>query len=296
MTLGYGVSQIVDGRPGRGLELVEATAQSLEELGFESFWVADHVVFFDRVDDPYPHSSDGSFGFLPDQGLLEPLMVLQAAARVTTRLRVGTSVEIVTERHPLVRARQIATLDHFSAGRFDYGVGLGWVKAEYRALGIPWERRAARADEHIRALKAIWTERRTSFHGEFVDFDDAIMFPKPVQQPHPPIIVGGNSPGALRRAARLGDGWYGWNLSIDELDRCLTGLAEELAAVGRSMDDGFRVQAGVALTGEPTEIADYVERARRRPLHHLSFGWALSSRRYRRQLESLAQVLRLGQR
>lgn len=292
MTTSFGVSHIIDGRSGRGLDFIEGVAKTMEELGFASFWVADHVVFFDRVDDSYPHSADGTFGFLPDQGLFEPLMVLQAAARVTTHLRVGTSVEIVTERHPLVRARQIVTLDHFSDGRFDYGVGIGWVKKEYQALGIPWERRAQRADEHILALRAIWSESRASFHGEFVDFAEAVMFPKPVQHPHPPILVGGNSSGALRRAARLGDGWYGWNLAPDHLRRCLDHLGNELQANGRS-DDGFRLYAGIPIIGGLDQVAEYVDHARRLGLHHLSFGWALSSRRYRQQLESLARLLGL---
>ena len=228
-----GFVHIVDGTPGRGLEFIQDTARAAEELGFSSYWAPDHVVFFDEGDfaQVYPHSDDGRPPTREDQGLLEPIMVLQAAAQVTSRIKVGTSVEIITERNPVVRSKHIATIDQFSNGRFLYGVGIGWQREEYDAVGVPWERRGKRADEYIDAMKILWSEHRATFHGEFVSFTNVVAFPKPVQKPNPPVLVGGDTPAAIRRAVRHGDGWYGWKLTLPALDEALATL--DAGAEGR---------------------------------------------------------------
>jgi probable F420-dependent oxidoreductase len=288
-----GMVQIIDGEPGRGLEFIQGTATRMEELGFAHYWAPDHVVFFDRYLSSYPHSDDGTFGFKQDQGLLEPMMVLQAAAAVTTRMELGTSVEIITERNPVVRAKHVATLDHFSDGRFLYGVGIGWSKEEYAAVGVPWENRGARADEYIQAMDALWTQHRASFHGEFVNFDDVVAFPKPVRQPRPPVLIGGITRPALRRTAMYGDGWYGWKLSLEEIDQKLVELDEELAAVGRDRDD-VRLLIGLPHAGDPADLRDYVDAVAARGFDDFVIGASLSRSRYEEQLEAYARALPLG--
>lgn len=289
----FGVVQIVDGEPGRGMEFAQATAVALEELGFDSYWAPDHVVFFDEFGSKYPHSDDGTFGFKQDQGLLEPLMVLQAAAAVTNRIRLGTSVEIITERHPVERAKHITTLDHFSGGRFDYGVGIGWNREEYAAVGVPWERRGARADEYIQVMKSLWTQHRATFEGEFVTFRDVVAFPKPVQSPHPPVLVGGISVGAIRRAARHGDGWYGWKMTVEELTAALSTLDAELEAAGRTRD-GFRVVLGMPHAGDVDGLTVYLERVERLGVDEFVLGLSIPRRDPRGFLERYAEVMPLG--
>lgn len=283
-----GLVYIVDGRPGRGLEFAQACAAEAESLGFKSIWAPDHVAFFDEYSSRYPHSDTGKFKFLPDQGHVDDLQVLLAAAMVTSTIRLGTSVEVVAIRNPLTRAREIAALDQFSGGRFQYGVGVGWKAEEFAAAGVPFERRGERADHHIEAMRALWTQPRASYHSEFVSFDDVIMYPKPAQAPHPPFLVGGVSRVAMRRAARLGDGWYGWKLTPDELSECIQVLDEELVKVGRRRDDGFRVLLGAP--HNPTLIDDlssYAERG----VDEFVVGYSLSREHHGEQLAKHAQEL-----
>ncbi|MBS4754553.1 LLM class F420-dependent oxidoreductase [Nocardioides sp. zg-ZUI104] len=282
-----GLVYIVDGRPGRGLEFAQSCAVEAEKLGYQSIWAPDHVAFFDEYSSRYPHSDTGKFKFLPNQGHIDDLQVLLAAAMVTSTIRLGTSVEVVAMRNPLTRAREIATLDQFSGGRFQYGVGVGWKAEEFSAAGVPFERRGVRADHHIEAMRALWTQERASYHSEFVNFDDVIMFPKPAQTPHPPILVGGVSRVALRRAARLGDGWYGWKLTHDELAECVSILDEELEKVGRSRE-GFRV-----LLGAPHRegLVDDLDRYAELGVDEFMFGYSLSREHHAEQLAQHAQDL-----
>lgn len=286
----FGVVQIADGLPGRGLDFVAETASCLEELGFDSYWAPDHLVFFDEFTSKYPHSDDGTFGFKKDQGLLEPIMVLQAAAAATSRIRIGTSVEIVTVRHPVERSKHIVTLDHFSQGRFDYGVGIGWMREEYEAVSVPWERRGARADDYLQAMKALWTQNRASHDGEFVSFTDVVAFPKPYQDPHPPILVGGITRAALRRSAVHGDGWYGWKLTVEELADALVILDEELAAAGRTRD-GFRVVLGMPHYGDHDGLAEYIAAVGDLGVDEFVLGLSVPRSGVRPFLESYASTL-----
>ena len=286
-----GVVQIIDGLPGRGLDFAAETASVMEELGFHSYWAPDHALFFDSITSSYPHSESGEFGFRKDQGILDPLMVLQAAAKATSALRIGTSVEVITLRNPVVRSKHVATLDQFSGGRLDYGVGIGWMKEEYEAVGVPWEGRADRADEYIQAMKALWTQHRSAFDGKFVSFSDVVAFPKPVQNPHPPILVGGISRGAIKRAAKFGDGWYGWKMTLDELDGAIDMLREELSLVGRSLDDGFKLMLGTPHFGDTAEVVDFIMQLKKRGISEFVLGLSLSRSRMREQLESYARTV-----
>ena len=278
-----GIVQIFDGTPGRGFEHIIDFARTVEELGFSSLWVPDHVVFFDRYDSPYPHTDSGSIDFKVDQGILEPLMALQAAASATEHIRLGTSVEIITERHPVVRAKELTTLDVFSGGRVEYGVGIGWSTEEYAALGVSFARRGVRCDEYIRAMRALWTEHRPSFSGDFVDFTNVVFEPKPIQRSGIPIVIGGNSDAALRRVARLGDGWHGWKMDAPVVAQRLEFLEAELAARGRSRED-IKINVGVPFRGDPSDLAAYAAAVEGLGVNELIIALGISRHTYRGQL------------
>ncbi|MEZ5378207.1 MAG: LLM class F420-dependent oxidoreductase [Acidimicrobiales bacterium] len=246
--------------PRRDLGFVRAYAETMEGLGFHSLVVPEHVVFFGSYESKYPYTEDGSANWSPDTGIFDPLFVVAAAAGVTTTLKFCTGVLILPQRPALLTAKEVLTLDHFSQGRFELGVGGGWSSEEYAALGVPWERRGRRFDEYLEAIKAAWTQDRASYHGEFVDFDDVVLNPKPFTPGGPPIIVGGESTAAMRRAARLGDGWYGWWASgalAPHLDTLRAVVAEE----GRSVDDDdFDLKVGLPIGTETVdELAAKIE-------------------------------------
>jgi probable F420-dependent oxidoreductase len=184
-------------------------AERVEALGFESVWVAEHLVFPTEIRSRYPYSAEGVPPINPATPLLDPLLVLMHIAARTERVRLGTNVYILPLRHPLAVARMTTTLDVLSNGRLTFGVGLGWLAEEFAAVGIDFATRGARTREYVRAIRALWTEPEPSFQGRYAGFAPLKFEPKPVQRPHPPIIFGGESAAALRRAAALGDGWCG---------------------------------------------------------------------------------------
>jgi probable F420-dependent oxidoreductase len=184
-------------------------ARRAEELGFESVWAAEHLVFPTKFESRYPYTESGAPPINPATPLLDPLLVLAQVAAVTSRIRLGTNIYLLPLRHPLVTARLAVTLDVLSGGRFSFGVGLGWLAEEFAAAGIDFERRGALTREAVRALRVLWTEDEPEFHGRAFSFGPVKFEPKPVQKPHPPILVGGESDAALKRAAEIGDGWYG---------------------------------------------------------------------------------------
>jgi probable F420-dependent oxidoreductase len=185
-------------------------AQAAEDLGYDSLWLADHLVIPERIESSYPYSPDGRFPTPATQPYLEPLAGLGYLAGVTHRIRLGTHVLILPYRHPLLTAKMVATIDGLSGGRVDLGIGVGWMREEFEALGLEervFTRRGAATDEQLRILRTVWSEDVASFEGEFYRFDRLGAQPHPVQQPYPPIWVGGHSKAALRRTARFGDGW-----------------------------------------------------------------------------------------
>jgi probable F420-dependent oxidoreductase len=211
-------------------EALETLVQRGEALGFTSVMIADHVVFPSTVGSKYPYTTDGRF---PGRGdTLEQLALMAFVAAKTRRLRLVSSVMILPHRHPVVTAKALATIDVLSNGRLTVGVGVGWMREEFRALGAPdFDRRGAVSDEYIRIFKTLWTTSPASFKGEFHAFDDVQCLPHPVQKPHPPIWIGGHSRPALRRVARLGDGWHpvGANPAVPLPAPELRALLEELA-------------------------------------------------------------------
>jgi len=178
--------------------------RALEERGFESLWVPEHTHIPSSRKTPYPA---GGPLIRPYYDIMDPFLALNTAATVTTKLRVGTGIALLTQRDPIVTAKLVSTIDLLSGGRFLFGVGNGWNQDEIENHGTVFKTRHKLARERIEAMKAIWTQEEPEYHGEFVNFDRMKQWPKPVQKPHPPIIVGGAFPHAVRRAIRYGDGW-----------------------------------------------------------------------------------------
>jgi len=217
-------------------DLIAAFGRMAEERGLHSIWVPEHVVFFREHESRYPYSPDGRVPGNPD-GVLEPFTALTYLAAHTSRIRLGTGICLVPQRSPVYTAHQVADVDFLSGGRVDFGVGVGWCREEFEALGVPWERRGPRTRECIQVMQTLWVDELSSFEGEFYTLKPCMQNPKPVQKPHPPIFFGGESPAALRRVAEVGQGWFGFDLGPEDMPRHLKQLDEALASAGRSRDD-----------------------------------------------------------
>jgi probable F420-dependent oxidoreductase len=178
-----------------------------EAAGFDSVITVDHVVFPHKYTSVYPYAPGGRLPGGPGGALPDPLIWMAAMASVTTRLRFMTGVIILPLRNPFVLAKQVATLDHMSGGRIELGVGVGWLKEEFEAVGVPFAKRGARTDEYIAVMRKLWAEDGVSFSGQFVNCDEVSSNPKPVGN-SVPIVIGGHSEAAARRAGRLGDGFF----------------------------------------------------------------------------------------
>ena len=203
----FGVHLVAAGKMIEG-ESIARVARRAEELGYDSLWVSDHIIFPTQLQSAYPYSPDGKLPLDPNNPLLEPFTVLSYAAAVTKKIKLGTSVIIVPYRDPLVTAKIVSSLDVLSGGRFIFGVGVGWLEEEFRALRQNLRDRAAQTREALLAMKACWTQDSPEFHGKFFDFSEIKFAPKPRQKPYPPIWFGGNSLPALKRAVECGDGWH----------------------------------------------------------------------------------------
>jgi probable F420-dependent oxidoreductase len=201
-----------------------------EEQRIASLWVSDHVVFPKVNTSNYP---GGRFPHAPETPYLEPVAVLAAAAMCTERARIGASVFILGHRHPIVMAKMLTTIDNLSNGRLICGFGVGWWAEEFAALGIPFHTRGRQGDEMLRVFKELWTSENPQFDGEFYRFSNIGFAPKPVQQPHPPLWIGGNSPGAFRRVVTLGDGWHATSQSPEQLRHSLERVQQAAEKAGR---------------------------------------------------------------
>jgi probable F420-dependent oxidoreductase len=221
-------------------------ARLAEDLGYHSVFVADHVVMPRALGSKYPYSRDGSFPYDPDRDWLDPMVALGFLAARTTTIRIGTSITVLPMRHPIITAKQVATADHLSGGRVIFGVGVGWMAEEFALLGESFHDRGRRMDEYLRLVRTLWTEKNPTFAGQYFQVKDCAITPKPVQKPHVPIWVGGDSPVALRRAAQLGDGWHSAGTSLADLPGKLRILDEALATAGRARRD-------IAVSAFPTD-------------------------------------------
>jgi probable F420-dependent oxidoreductase len=208
-------------RPG----VLARVARQAEASGFESLWVSEHLVVSDPRTPPSPMD--------PTDPILEPVASLAFVAGCTTSLGLGTGVIVLPLRNPLILAKEIATLDVLSRGRVLVGIGVGYVEREFAALNVPFDRRGERADEYLDAIRAIWTAEHPAFDGELYAFGGVQARPRPLQRPHPPIVVGGWSTPALRRAASKASGWYGWGMDPDETAATLARLRAVLEDVER---------------------------------------------------------------
>ena len=236
-------------------ELLAALATNAERLNFATVWAPEHVVFLERFSSRYPYSRGQNLPVTADIPLLNPFIALTYAAARTTRIRLATGICLVPEYNPLLLAKICATLDFLSSGRLALGIGIGWLREEFDALGIPWERRARRTREYIEAMRCVWGNGR-SYSAEFVNFDGALSYPKPVKGERLPILVGGQTEAALKRAAGYGDGWCGFNLTPVETAQAINRLRELLAANGRDQEK-FEFLVSPTSEATPDDLARY---------------------------------------
>jgi probable F420-dependent oxidoreductase len=255
MKIGFSANLLWNGVP------VTQLAKTAEDLGFESMWTGEHIIIPVEIADPVRHGTP-----LPDayRHMPDPFIWFTAAAVATTRLKFGLDVCLVAQRNPLVLAKEAACLDRISNGRLIFGVGSGWIEEEAPIMGYPFADRVRRTYEHVAALKTIWTEETPSFQGEFVSFPPVYSYPKPVQKPHPPILLGAGNHNTdnrrvLKRVAEIGDGWVPAFLSPDQMREqlaTLKGFCEERGRDFAKLDITLLVPAISLGVGErPTFFA-----------------------------------------
>ncbi len=210
-------------------ETMAGVARAAEEAGFESVWTGEHVVLPDPRQPPSP--------LPPEMPIIDPAIALTFIAAKTKAIRLGTGIIILPQRNPLVLAKELASLDVISGGRLIFGIGIGYLKAEFDALGVPFTDKAARTEDFLAAMLAIWTQEKPEHRGRFVSFGGVQAMPHPLQKPHPEIVFGGNSPQGCERAVRLAKGWYGFALDLDGTAKCIESLRKACAESGRRFDD-----------------------------------------------------------
>ena len=215
-------------------------ARRAEAAGLESIWMGEHVVLFDKTEFPYPGSRDGKLPVPDGGGMLDTVATFGFLAAATQRVRLGTGIALISQRNPIYTAKEFTTLDWLSNGRIDFGIGVGWCKEEVLASGYTWEDRGARSDEFLELVMRLWTASPARYDGKHFQIADCRLDPKPIQKPHVPIIVGGHSNAALKRAAKYGAGWYGFAIRPEQAAEVLARLDRELQARGRGRR-GFEV-------------------------------------------------------
>ena len=217
-------------------EFIVEAARFLDESGIHSVWVPEHVMFFPEYASRYPYTADGKIPGNP-KGILDPFSALTFIAAATRRIRLGTGVCLVPQRNPVYTARMVADVDFLSGGRFDFGVGIGWLKEEFENLQSDFSGRGQRTLEYIEVMRALWARGVSEYKGETYELQPCYSNPKPMQQPHPPIIFGGESEAAMRRVASHGDGWYGFGRSPEAAVAGMAKLEKHLERAGRKRAD-----------------------------------------------------------
>jgi probable F420-dependent oxidoreductase len=234
--------------PAFFLEVVDET----ERLGFESVWLPEHLVFPVEMTRS-PFGEDEHPPVPPSTPVFDAFAYLGFVAGRTSRVLLGTHVYNLGLRHPFISARAVQTLDIVSGGRALFGIGASWLESEWDAVGLDFHTRGRRVDEAVQVCKRLWTEEVVEHHGEFFDFGPVMFEPKPVQKPHPPVLVGGESPGALRRSARYGDGWIG-------LDHTPESVLEPIKKLAELRGDGPPIEITVGGTVQsPDDVARFEE-------------------------------------
>ncbi len=234
---------------------VAVVAQQAEALGFDSLWLGEHPIMPVHSTSPFPGSPDGR---IPDSysWFVDPFVALARASGVTTTLKLGTGITLVPERHPLLLAKEIATLDYFSGGRFLFGVGAGWHKEETDIMGGNFAHRWTQTREAIEAMKALWANEAAEYHGRYYDFPLVRSFPRPVQLPHPPIFLGGSAQQVFKRIVEYGNGWMP------------TRSTPEIIKQGRAVLNELAVEAG--RDPKSIEVMAYIAPADRAKLQALA--------------------------
>ncbi len=217
--------------------LLDAVATESEARDISTLWVGEHVVLFDQYASSYPYAADGKIPAPSGTGLLDPIVTLSYLAARTHTVRLGTAMLLLPQRNPVYTAKEVSSLDWLSDGRVDLGIGVGWLKEEFDALNVPWAKRGVRTDDYIEVLRTLWCDDTSSYSGSTYELPPCEMFPKPIQQPHPPLHFGGETDAALRRVARIGQGWHTFNRSPSELAEGLATLDVLLEEAGRSRDE-----------------------------------------------------------
>ena len=245
---------------------VAVLAQRAEALGFESFWLPEHPVVPVTTTSKYGGTPDGSIPpFMMD--MADPFISLARASAVTEKIKLGTSICLVPEHNPIAQAKQIATLDRLSNGRFIFGIGAGWLREETEIMGGDFEHRWGQTREAILAMKELWTKEESEFHGRFFDFPPVKSFPKPVQKPHPPVFLGGDAPNVFKRVVAWGDGWMPVRANVERVKQGRATMDELAVAAGR---DPSSIQ--ISVYGAPhdrDEIAKYEEAGANRAIVNL---------------------------
>ena len=211
---------------------VAVLAQRAESLGFESFWLPEHPIIPVHTTSRYGGAPDGSIPpFM--MNMADPFIALARASAVTQKIKLGTSICLVPEHNPIAQAKQIATLDRFSGGRFIFGIGAGWLREETEIMGGDFDHRWSQTREAILAMKELWTKDESEFHGKFFDFPPVKCFPKPVQKPHPPVFLGGFASNVFKRVVGWGDGWMPVRVTPEQVKMGRATLDELADAAGR---------------------------------------------------------------
>jgi probable F420-dependent oxidoreductase len=224
----FGLFSINNG-PCASPKTAAAVARAAEQAGFESVWTGEHVIVPDPQAPPSPVA--------PDYPMLDPGIALSFIAAHTSTVRLGTGIIILPQRNPVVLAKELASVDVLSGGRLIFGIGIGYLKPEFDAIGAPFDHKGPRSEEYLGAMLALWTMPKPEFHGRWVNFAGVNTMPRPVQKPHPPIVFGGHTKEAYGRAARLAQGWYGFALDLDGTAKAIEGLKAACSAAKRKFAD-----------------------------------------------------------
>lgn len=269
-------------------EYMRAVGRAAEERGFHSIWVAEHVLLFDEYASQYPYAADGKIPVAGDAGILDPFVALAYIGATTDKIRLGTGICLVPQRNPVYTAKEVASLDYVTGGRVDFGVGIGWLEEEFRALAVPFERRAARTRAYLEVMRRLWSDPIPQYEGDMYHLPPCRQDPKPIQKPHPPIHFGGESDPALKRVADIGQGWYGFNIGPEETAERLKALDRLLAARGRKRSE---ILVSVCPYMKPFD-PDMVKRYRDAGVDQLIvMGMAPTVDRLREQLDRLASTI-----
>jgi probable F420-dependent oxidoreductase len=241
-------------------------ARMAEEVGFESLWTVEHTVVPTGYESQYPYSPDGRMPGGERAEIPDPLIWLAYVAAATRTIRLATGILILPQRNPVTLAKELATLDVLSDGRVELGIGVGWLEEEFDALGVPFADRGPRTDDFVAALRVLWSEGDDTYHGRFCDFTNANSYPKPVQRGGIPVVVGGHTQAAARRAGRLGDGFFPGVFQADQLPPLLETVRANARDAGRDPDK-IEITAGAFDYDSAARLADLgVSRAAVPPL------------------------------